>query len=126
MDIRTINFILENSCKQEWECVAENTVFLKNDVLLHINYEYDGPIQTSTGALFPNQLPNARRVICKVLYSSSVIEELVLISVDNGRAFLPVPKGLTTTVTKHDGSIAYLLSNGNIDDYLQKAGVKIV
>ncbi len=126
MDIRTINSILENSSNQEWECVGENTIFWKNDVLLHIGYEYDGPTQTSTGALFPNQLQNSRRVICKVLYSSSVIDELVLISVDDGRAFLPVPNVLQTTVTKHEADIARLLSKGNFDDYLQRAGMTIV
>ena len=93
---------------------------------MHIVFKYKGNKQPSTGAIFPNQLPNSRRVIAKVLYGSSMVKELVLISIDDGRACLPIPNGGPSAVAKHDAAIARLLSVGNFDDYLQKAGLVIV
>ena len=126
MDIRTINIVLDNSSRQEWAFVGENSIVWKNDVLLRIEYICKEDRPASMINLYSQSISNPRRVLCKIFYGSSLIENVIVASVDDGRAYLPVPNGNLKTVTKHEANIARLLSNGTFDVYLQKAGLTIV
>lgn len=70
---------------------------------------------------FPD--PHAYKVIFDVFFNSSWIKTYILVSVDGGRATIPMPTTAnSTTVALDDYMFARIVSPDQLDEYIRRAG----
>ncbi|EJG0897479.1 TPA: hypothetical protein NGR01_003625 [Vibrio parahaemolyticus] len=126
-----INLVL-NSTAGDWQHDANTGIYVfKHDVRLNIKpegeyEEFNEPWVTA----FPN--PNASRAIHSIYFDNIKIKEYFLVSVDGGRAYLPLPHSATNlSVTHEQYSFAHLVHYAgsnclySFEDYFKRAGLVV-
>ncbi|NOS76865.1 MAG: hypothetical protein HOP35_02865 [Nitrospira sp.] len=130
--------ILHSDPQEGWECVSNGVSSVrinKTDVNLRLEMTYaDGGIQREFfKADWANRHPDpsATGYWCDIYYGSTQVFRTILVSVDGGRALLPVPRqqgveGKMTEVLLYDYRIAQLFDSlGTVDEYMRRSGLSI-
>lgn len=130
--------ILHSDPQESWECVSNSISSVrvnKSDVNLRLEMTYaDGGIQRESfkadwANCHPD--PSATGYWCDIYYGSTQVVRTILVSVDGGRALLPVPRqrgieGKMTEVLLYDYRIAQIFDSlGTLDEYLRRSGLTI-
>jgi hypothetical protein len=122
--------LLANSKKDDWIINDDKGEYTnKNDLNLRIsrterNFELDKFEGEEWANKHPD--PNAYKVKFEVYYGASLIEERMLVSVDGGRAMLPLPDRETLKVHKEDYQFAQIVEDTkDLDNYMKRSGLTI-
>jgi hypothetical protein len=73
--------------------------------------------------------PTTKSYWCNLYYNSTHIEQFILVSVDGGRALLPLPNGRDDLFVKplyYKVAQIYDDSFGSLDKYMIRSGLKIL
>ena len=113
----------------------KSTVTYKNDVNLRIeiNYNDEGIQNESFVEPWANCFPDerARGYWCDIYFGLSLIERTILVSVDGGRAMLPIPReqdesGNYVIVKPFDYKMAEIFDSlDTLFDYFHRSGLKL-
>lgn len=69
---------------------------------------------------------NAHKVIYDVFYNNSFVKTVTLVSVDGGRATIPMPEMFNfKTIMADDYHFAKIVSPERLDEYIQRSGLII-
>lgn len=129
MNQKKVNDILANSAQDEWIVDDETGSFTyKEDLNLRIEREpYD--LRRNFNEEWATKHPDteAKTVNYTIKYGSSFVARETLVSVDGGRAILPMPDVETKkNVSQEDMNFTRIVDiNGKADEYLKKSGLKI-
>lgn len=126
MNSKEIETLLKNSGKDDWIINDEDGVYTyKNDVNLHIqrsseNRDFNEPWAVK----FPDK--NAKASDYTIYYNNSLIEKKTLVSVDGGRAVLPMPKSNSNNIVDFVSYILAKIVNAGdqFDSYFNRALLK--
>lgn len=110
---------------------SKSVRIFKRDVNLRFetSYENDGiqceDFKEEWANRFPD--PHATGVFCDLYYAASRIERFVLVSVDGGRALLPLPKSaLDLRVPALTYKVAQIHDTlGSLDGYMLRSGLRV-
>ena len=127
MDFSIISTILKNSDATEWIFSDELGAYtFKHEPQLRIQrreIESD-TFQEEWVKNFPDS--NAHKVIFDVFFNLSWIKTFVLVSVDGGRAIIPMPTSANSGIVSCDDYMfAKIVSPGRLDDSMHLAGLNI-
>jgi hypothetical protein len=116
--------LLTTSTQEDWGRIEDaNVFFYKKDLMVWIREDAqisDAFVESWT-AQFPDQ--NAYRVFCNLHYGATIIGRVMLVSVDGGRATLPIPVAPDSkTVRALDYKVAEIIDDGLLDEYMSRAG----
>lgn len=126
--------ILESDAKENWRSQPQQSKsarIFKRDVNLRfeISHDDDGTqcedFKEEWANHFPD--PHATGLFCDLYYGASMIERFVLVSVDGGRALLPLPK---SSVDLQVPLLTYKVAQihdtlGSLDGYMFRSGLKV-
>ncbi|HHF2952144.1 TPA: hypothetical protein ACPJ0E_001745 [Vibrio diabolicus] len=121
-----------NSNTDDWQYDANTGIYVfKHDVRLNIKPEGEYVNFNEQWAIeFPD--PNASRAIHSICFGNSKVKEYFLVSVDGGKAYLPLPNSATNlSVTHEQYSLAYLVHYAgsnclySFEDYFKRAGLVV-
>jgi len=128
-----IQFILSTDSKGDWHSIVRENIeeyFLKEDPRLRIvtkNID-DGIHLIKFIEEWANSHSDSKAIsyYYNILFDGHFIHRLVLVSVDGGRAILPLPNKITMKVDRFDYKIAHICARGNnTDDYMQRSGINL-
>ncbi len=129
MRLDEIERVLAESSREDWVRTEElkNCVY-KKDVNLRIESDFDSaePFSESWATKLPDS--NARTVEYTVWYGDTRVVRKTLVSVDGGRAELPMPKSATELVVD-SASVNFarvVTIIDTVDEYLGKCGISVV
>ncbi len=130
--------IRESEPRQDWEMIASGARSIatyKHDVnlRLEIHYDADGIQNDKYTDSWANQHRDSRAIgyWCDIYYGASPVRRTILVSVDGGRALLPIPRqrdseGKICEVLPLDYAIARIFDHmGTLDGYLQRSGLSL-
>ena len=130
MTQKDINNILATSSQDEWIVDDETGSFTyKNHLNLRIERaEYDKRNSFNEDWATQHPDPKAEKVEYTIKYGSSFVARKTLVSVDGGRATLPMPDVKTKKiVSKDDMNFAKIVDIGNrTDEYIERSGLTVV
>lgn len=119
--------MVANSTRQDWKHLADDSIWVfKGDVNLRIerDREFEGDFAEPWTKVFPDKSSSMIRY--RVCYGASVIGLHSLVSVDGGRADLPLPTAGTTSVRRDRYVVARIVDQqGDLDDYMQRAQLTV-
>ncbi len=70
--------------------------------------------------------PNAKSYYYHIYFGTTIVRELILVSVDGGRAELPLPIVGTNEVTALDYKVAQIFDSiHTVDEYIYRSGLKV-
>lgn len=128
-----LQFIIETHPKNDWKLVHSKyteEAFLKEDMRLRIRVRWDEEDRASRSfhevwaTNFPDS--NATRDWYDLLYDGNLIERYMLISVDGGRAELPLPDLGTKEVGPCIFKIAQIFdASSTLNEYMRRAGLTL-
>jgi hypothetical protein len=132
------NHILRSNPKTDWHANSlswKSTVTYRTDVNLRIeiNYDDEGVQQKNFVEPWANRFPDksATGYWCDIYFGLSHIERTILVSVDGGRAMLPIPReqdemGNYVVVKPFDYKMAEIFDTlDTLYQYLQRSGLKL-
>ncbi|EMN7344953.1 hypothetical protein ACN930_004646 [Vibrio parahaemolyticus] len=131
--VDSIIALVLNSNADDWQCDTNTGIYVfKQDVRLQIKPEGEyEKFSEQWAEKFPNS--NATRDIHSIYFESSKVREYFLVSVDGGRASLPLPKSATQlNVSREQYAFAHLVHYAgpsclhNFENYFQRAGLVVV
>lgn len=130
MDYQSVvNVFLQTSADQ-WERISTNGdyAFCKEDVNLRIVCNLDEEdiqqedFQEPWANNFPN--PSATGYYYNLYYGSTLLRRFILVSVDGGRALLPLPEIGTMEVSQAELKVAEIFdTTGALAEYLNRVGM---
>ena len=126
MNLIDIRDILRTTKASNWIHNQELTAYtFFDDPQLRIQEgNSSAPFQESWATNFPD--PAAFKVVYDVFYNSSWIKTVTLVSVDGGRATIPMPTTPTSNeIDLEDYLFARIVSPNNLDDYIRRAGFTV-
>jgi hypothetical protein len=130
MKYNDLKNIILSSNREDWLFNDERGIYTyKNDLNIwiqrkDIDFDRDKFVGEDWATKHPD--PNAYREIYEIYYSSSFIEEKMLVSVDGFRASLPLPKIGTNKVKNEDYQFAKIVDQINsLDEYMDRAQLEI-
>lgn len=124
-------FLLQTDPRKDWKYFSTNwaeEVFLKEDPRLRIRCRSDefGVHNKDFREPWANRHPDpeARSYWYEYCYDSALIERFVMVSIDGGRAVLPLPKIQTSSVPRLNYKVAQLFDSRNtLDTYMKRSGL---
>lgn len=69
--------------------------------------------------------PSANQKIYSIYYNCSFIKDFILVSVDGGRAMLPIPEAGSDLISKINYQYASIIDEGELDDYITRSNLKV-
>jgi hypothetical protein len=129
MNADTVEEILATSQPDDWIYKPETSDYTyKKDLNLRIKgvTDYSNVFSERWAVRHPD--PKALRVTCSIFYRDSFVLDKYLVSVDGGRATLPMPKTPTElTVTHREYNFSRIIDQGmgRLDEYLERSGISI-
>lgn len=126
--------IMNSDSKDDWYHTRTSDwtdiAFFKQDVNLRfeIYYNEDGTQNEDFKAVWANRFPDqhARGYFVFLRFCNTLIDTYILVSVDGGRAFLPIPKLGTLQVTPMNFKIAQIFDKGgSLMDYFFRSGLTL-
>lgn len=125
--------ILESEPKDDWNVrqIGQIQLFVfKHNVNLRLLINYDGigvhadNFNESWATKHPDN--HASSYYCDIKYGPTVIEQKIVVSVDGGRAILPLPKINTLEYSSLDYKIAKIVdTSSRTDEYIKRSGLKL-
>ena len=127
-----LQFVVSSST-EHWEIINlgwTQEAFLKEDPRLRFRVRFDdeGRHVKDFQAPWANNLPDktAHSYWYSLTYDGALINRYVLISVDGGRAHLPLPKGNTNLVSPLAYKVAQLFDDlGTLEKYMQQCDLTV-
>jgi hypothetical protein len=132
------SMILSADPYDDWTKISTDlstTAVCNKDVNLSIvvDYDDDGVQQKNFVEDWANRYPHAEATgyWCDIYYGSTLVKRSLLVSVDGGRAMLPVPRqrgsdGKVTEVLLFDYRLAQMFDLlGTLEEYMQWAGLSV-
>lgn len=129
MKLTDVERILSSSSQEDWIIDDDTGSFTyKNDLNLRIerqDYALTLPFNETWATNHPD--PEARKVNYTVKYNNSFVTRETLVSIDGGRATLPMPDVKTKKViSKEDFNFANIVNiNGNIGKYIKASSLQV-
>ncbi len=128
-----LEFVQSSNAQADWKLISTGIVSeaaLKEDPRLRVTVHHDergvheDDFQEPWANGFPD--PKARSYWAEITYDRAMIERLVLVSVDGGRAMLPMPKSrVDLVVSKLKYRVAELFDEtATFQQYFSKAGLR--
>ena len=130
MTVEEIKKMLSSTSSSDWVIKEELGAYTyKQDVLLRIQkHPIDYHADKFSGEEWATTMhadENAYRVIYDVYYGDSFILTKTLVSVDGGRATLPMPRLGTKEIPYVDYSFAKIVAPDRLDEYIKRSGLTI-
>ena len=119
-----INEILDTGDPESWARVEEGNCTYKNDPLLTI-VPYGEPRDFNEEWATNHADSKAQTSEYEVRYGGSVICRKMLVSVDGGRATLPMPRRNTTIIPKKDYNFAQIVAPDDLDEYIERSHLSV-
>lgn len=129
-----MNAIMSSDSEDDWERVAirwEETVYFKKNVNLRFEMEFNenGTQYENFKEPWANKHPdpNASGYWCKLYYGATHIDSYILVSVDGGRALLPLPKSINElTINPLSYKVAQIHDSlGTLNQYMARSGLTL-
>jgi len=128
-----LSFIKTTSPKTDWKFIKTNwaeEAFLKEDPRLRIRVRWDdeGVHVKDFKELWANKHPDptANSYWYELSYDGALIERFILVSVDGGRAELPLPDRNTLEVELLIYKVAEIFDELNtLEEYMRKSGLSV-
>lgn len=125
--------IMESDSVDDWHRTRTNDwveiACFKSNVNLRfeIHYDENGTQNENFVADWANCYPSksAKGYFVQLRFGSTLIDTFVLVSVDGGRALLPVPKPGTLKVPPVNFKIAQIFDSGSLIDYFFRSGLSL-
>lgn len=123
---------MASDSKDDWEMLSLNckdTVYYKKNVNLRFEIEYNeaGTHRERFEEPWANKHPhpNATSYWCRLYYGSTLIDTYILVSVDGGRALLPLPQtAVDLIINPLIYKVAQLFdSMGTLNQYIRRSGL---
>jgi|LakWasM115_HOW13_FD_contig_121_10837_length_2407_multi_7_in_0_out_0_2 hypothetical protein len=128
MEYSELQEILRNSNRDDWNYSDDKGVYAyKGDLNLRIsrketNFDSDKFDNEKWATCHPDKA--AYKKTFEVYYGSTFIEEHMLVSVDGGRAILPLPRFGTLEVNKDVYNFARIVvDNKDLEDYMNRSSL---
>jgi len=126
-----LKFILTTNAKEDWKVLSTNwssEAFLKEDPRLRFRMRYDEEGIHNDNFVEPwaNNHPDssATSYWCNLLYNGDLIERYILVSIDGGRAIMPLPDRNTLKVNllTLEYKVAEIFDDLNsLEEYIKRA-----
>ena len=128
-----LDFITLSNPKHDWKWIETNRAeeaFLKEDPRLRIRvrYDEDGIHIKNFSEPWATKYPNstASSYWFDLSYEGALIERFILVSVDDGRAKLPMPDPGTREADPLNYKVAQIFDEHNtLDEYMGRAGLAV-
>jgi hypothetical protein len=144
--IQDVRSVIEDSVPNQWEYfeqVAPQVSVTSNPDTICYVYEEDVNIRLERGAMavqdfdepwVPGAGGQTDSYVWWLTYQNSPVEQFVVVSVDGGRANIPVPDGghsggSTPTLTEREANLGRIFDQHSLngfDDYINRSDVEIV
>ena len=121
--------IIESNPEEVWHRLehkgAQRAVF-KNDLNLRIESHHTDdllvdPFEEDWATQHPD--PHAASYAFNIYYGATLVTFVVLVSVDGGRALLPLPEFHTKTPKLFDFAVAAIINKADLFKYMERAGL---
>ncbi len=131
---KIVDFVLDSNPASDWKVTRndfKDVAVFTRDINLRIEHSHEasGIHSNDFREGWANQFPDpyAHSLYYDIYYGMSLLDQIVLVAVDGGRAVLPLPKTQTDLqVSKFAYQVAKIFDNFNtVDEYIQKAGLTI-
>lgn len=116
--------VLAEGNTDAWVTIEEGHCTYKDDPLLTI-VPSDKSCGFSEKWAIEHPDRNAVTAEYEVLYGGSLICHKTLVSVDGGRATLPMPLRNTTTIPRSEYNFARIVSLDRLDEYIQRSNLTV-
>jgi hypothetical protein len=128
-----LSFIPTTDATSDWDGVATDEAserFLKEDPRLRYRAKFtdDGVQNPDIVEEWANRHPNPTAVgyWYELLYDGALIDRCVLVSVDGGRALLPLPNRRTQTISRYHYVVARIHDHFHtLDQYLERCCITV-
>lgn len=128
-----IRVILESEEVDDWDVLIsgqlQTAVFKHNvNLRIQINHEIEGVHSTNFSEKWATKHPDshATSFYCITYYGQSSIMQNILVSVDGGRAFVPLPDLKTLTIDPLSYKITKIIDKADrTDEYIKRSGLKL-
>ncbi len=122
--------LVYGSTKDDWTFSDERGIYtLKKDLNVRIHrkdIDPDSDRFTGEDWATKHRDPTAYRETYEIHYGASFVKGVMMVSVDGGRATLPLPDPKTLKVTQEDYSFAKIVDQlDNLDDYMERSGLEV-
>jgi hypothetical protein len=128
-----LEFVQSSNARADWKLISTGIVSeaaLKEDPRLRVTIHYDergvheDDFQEPWANGFPD--PKARSYWAEITYDRAMLDRLVIVSVDGGRAILPMPKSRVDLVV---GKLKYRVAElfdeaATFQQYFSRAGLR--
>jgi len=117
---------IKQSSHEDWiHNVEHGSHTYKHDLNLRIQ---ENETNMRFTAKWANEHPDsdAYKVKYEIYYGNSLIETKILVSVDGGRAILPIPKRNTNQVDRDSYHFAEITNPVNLEEYMEASGLVVV
>lgn len=124
--LSTLIFQVENSSKKDWYINVNSERIFKCDPNIRIiagSYEERRPYFEEWATKYPVSKAFLNKYY--LYYNNNLIKTYSLVSVDDGRALLPIPTPDTNQISRKDYKIALILDEGDMQKYIQRSGLVI-
>jgi hypothetical protein len=128
MTYEELKQLLQESKKEDWLYDDERGIFtFKKDLNITIRREYFDNSTYYTEEWANNFFKPATRLMYEIYYGASFVEYLYFISLDEGRAEVPLPTlPPDLKITKYQEAIAKIVDIGNsFENYRERAGITV-
>ena len=115
---------VENSTKEDWYINENYERILRSDPNIKIvssDFEERSPFHEEWATKHPD--PHAYLYQYSLYYNSSLIKKYDLVSVDGGRATLPIPRAGTNIVPRKDYRFALIINAHETLEYIHRSGL---
>ena len=119
-----INEVLDTSDPESWARIEEGNCTYKSDPLLTI-VPYGEPRDFNEKWATNHADSKAQTSEYEVRYGGSVICRKMLVSVDGGRATLPMPIIKTSKIRRKDYNFAQIVAPDNLDEYIERSHLSV-
>lgn len=117
---------VENSTKEDWYINENDERILRSDPNIKIisnDFDERSPFHEEWAIKHPDS--HAYLYQYFLYYNSSLIKKYNLVSVDGGRATLPIPRAGTNVVSRKDYRFALIINESRMLEYIHRSGLII-
>jgi len=115
---------VENSTKEDWYINEHDERILRSDPNIKIissDFDERSPFHEEWATTHPD--PHAYLYQYFLYYNSSLIKKYNLVSVDGGRANLPIPRAGTNIIPRKDYRFALIINERETLEYIHRSGL---
>ena len=118
---------IRSTSAEEWiEHDMQGVHTFQGDLNIRIEHQRDrndGQFHEDWAQKHPD--PSATKEHYSIFYGASLVHTFILVSVDGGRAYLPMPCAGTTVIPLEDYQLARIVDNGSLTEYIGRSGLTV-